>query len=285
MTTDVAIGEFSRLTHLSVKTLHHYHDVGLLEPSRVDAVTGYRRYSLDQVPRAHLIRRLRELDMPVAEVQAVVTAPDPAARDAVLRGHLAQMEAELTRTRGVVTSLRELLEPVSPLDVEIRSSPAQRVFTLSDLLTRDAVYEWCAAAFDRLCAETAGHGIEPEGHAGATYTRAFFEDAAGDVVAFVPVPEGAETVPGLESRVLGGGRFAIAVHAGSYDDFDRTYGALGSYVAERGLARTDATDEPIRELYVVGPDDTDDPAAYLTEVWWPIRTDTPTATPTDRRSA
>jgi hypothetical protein len=52
MTSTVSVGQFATMTHLSVKTLRHYHDVGLLEPARVDADTGYRYYALDQLPTA-----------------------------------------------------------------------------------------------------------------------------------------------------------------------------------------------------------------------------------------
>ena len=51
----VSIGEFARLTYLSVKTLRYYHEVALLEPVAVDAGSGYRRCSVDQVAQAHLI--------------------------------------------------------------------------------------------------------------------------------------------------------------------------------------------------------------------------------------
>ena len=50
MTSRFAIGDFSRATLLSVKTLRHYHAVGLLEPSEVDADNGYRYYSENQIP-------------------------------------------------------------------------------------------------------------------------------------------------------------------------------------------------------------------------------------------
>ena len=49
MRTRVTIGDFSRASHLSVKTLHHYHEVGLLEPSEVDPDNGYRYYSEAQI--------------------------------------------------------------------------------------------------------------------------------------------------------------------------------------------------------------------------------------------
>ena len=68
MTAGLTVGDFSRITHLSVKTLRHYHEVGLLEPATVNPGTGYRYYSAAQVPTAQVIRRLRDLEMPFAGV-------------------------------------------------------------------------------------------------------------------------------------------------------------------------------------------------------------------------
>lgn len=51
METHLKIGEFARLAHVSLKTLHHYDAVGLLPPAHVDRFTGYRYYTLEQLPR------------------------------------------------------------------------------------------------------------------------------------------------------------------------------------------------------------------------------------------
>ena len=104
VSTSVTIGEFSRLTHLTVKTLRHYHEEGLLIPYAVDGVSGYRRYSVSQVPDALLIGRLRRLDMPLPEVRRVLGSVDTAERDAAIADHLLRMEAELGRTRAIVAS-------------------------------------------------------------------------------------------------------------------------------------------------------------------------------------
>jgi DNA-binding transcriptional MerR regulator len=81
MGTLVTIGDFSRMTFLSVKTLRHYHDIGLLAPATIDAETGYRRYDVAQVPTAQAIRRLRELGMPTEDVRVVLEAPDVRSRN------------------------------------------------------------------------------------------------------------------------------------------------------------------------------------------------------------
>ncbi|WP_067563782.1 MerR family DNA-binding protein [Nocardia acidivorans] len=75
----------------------------------MDAGTGYRHYTAGQIPIAQVIRRFRDLDMPLEEIQAVLSAPDLTARNERITAHLARLEDELTRTQRAVTSLRNLL--------------------------------------------------------------------------------------------------------------------------------------------------------------------------------
>src|SRR5713101_7049654 len=104
MAAGLTVGDFSRATHLSVKTLHHYHQVGLLEPAAVNPDTGYRYYSAGQIPAAQVIRRLRDLEMPVADVKAVLAAPDAPARNALIAAHLNRLEADPDPGRGRVAA-------------------------------------------------------------------------------------------------------------------------------------------------------------------------------------
>ena len=105
----LTIGDFSRMTFLTVKALRHYHDVGLLEPARTDRSSGYRYYRPEQVAEARLIRRLRDLDLPVEEVRAVLSAPNEATRNAVIAEHLERMSRQLEQVQETVDSLRRLL--------------------------------------------------------------------------------------------------------------------------------------------------------------------------------
>src|ERR1700722_4891290 len=99
MRATLSIGDFSRISHLSVKTLRHYHEAGLLEPAEVDPQTGYRYYSTAQVPTAQVIRRFRDLGMPVREVRDVVGTTDPEKRNALIAVHLERLEGQLAETR------------------------------------------------------------------------------------------------------------------------------------------------------------------------------------------
>ena len=121
MDAGLTIGEFSRITHLSIKTLRRYHEAGLLEPAHVDRQTGYRYYTLDQVPAAQVIHRFRELDMPLREVGELLAVTDPDARAAVIAQHLQRVEHQLDETKAAVVALRRLLDP-SPGALEVTAA-------------------------------------------------------------------------------------------------------------------------------------------------------------------
>jgi DNA-binding transcriptional MerR regulator len=95
MASSLPIGNFPQATHMSIKTLRHYHRVGLLEPADVDQFTGHRRYTTQQVPTAQVIRRFRELDMPIEEIRGILTAPDLPSRNQLIAAHLSRLEAGL----------------------------------------------------------------------------------------------------------------------------------------------------------------------------------------------
>ena len=61
------IGEFSKLAQVSIKTLRYYAELGLLTPGWVDRYTGYRYYTLQQLPRLNRILTLKELGFPLEQ--------------------------------------------------------------------------------------------------------------------------------------------------------------------------------------------------------------------------
>jgi DNA-binding transcriptional MerR regulator len=242
-----------------VKALRHYDDLGLLEPADVDQASGYRRYATAQVPTAHLIRRFRDMEMPLDTIREVLTAPDRAARDEALITHLRRMEHALAQTQQSVSSLRAMLEGRKPtLPVEYRSAPAQPALAVVETVAWDATEDWLNDALAELHAALAGSPGARAGADAALYSPAFFEAHLGEVVAYVPVSSGVGPTGRLTAYEVPAARLAVTLHEGPFADIDQAYGALGTFVAERVLA----ADGPIREVYLT---------PERTEVCWPIR--------------
>jgi len=272
MTTMLTIGDFSRMTHLSVKALRHYHDLGVLEPAAVDPFTGYRLYDTGQVGSAQVIRRLRDLGMPLDSIAMVLAAPDLEARNREIAAHLTRMERQLTETQASVAALRALLTgPAVRPAIELRTIPAATVLAVRAMVDAADLNEWGGDAFDALAAALAATGLTAAGPYGGLFHGDFFELERSEVTAFVPVQAGAALdavdpagrvqllqIPAVEA--------AVAVHEGAFSEIDRTYAAVGEVVAERAIG----VDGPIREYYLVSSADTDDVAKHRTEVCWPV---------------
>src|SRR5215471_5443000 len=151
MTARITIGEFSRASHLSIKTLRHYHDVVLLEPSDVEPGNGYRYYSEDQIATAQVIRRLRGLQMPVAEVKSVLAAPNSEARNRLILGHLDRLQADLASTAAAVAELRALIaQPQKPGNVEHRTVPPHAAIAIHETVDREDLLDWWQGALGEL---------------------------------------------------------------------------------------------------------------------------------------
>jgi DNA-binding transcriptional MerR regulator len=264
MRQGLTIGEFSAITHLSVRTLRRYHEAGLIEPAAVDEFTGYRYYTASQIPAAQVIHRLRELDVPLAEVKAIIASDDPQHRAEVITGHLRRLESELSRTRSVVSSLRQLLQPdPDRLDVELRSVPVRRVAAIREHVARERVQAWYDLAMAEL--EAAHPPDERTGPPGGRYANELFTDGAGELLVYLPVRD-PRPVGRVEIVDLAAVELAVAVHAGSHDDIDVTYGRLGAWVVEHALT----VDGPVHETYLVGPLGTPIVPDWRTEIGWPI---------------
>src|SRR3954447_16571025 len=148
MTTKLSIGDFSRMTYLSVKALRHYHDVGILEPAEIDPATGYRFYLPSQVGVAQMIRRLRDLGMPLDEVRTIMQAPDDATRDQTLVAHLQRMEQQLAETQQTVASLRTLLQQQpETLKVDRRHISSTTALAITDDVAAAEAVAWWMDAF------------------------------------------------------------------------------------------------------------------------------------------
>lgn len=266
----LSIGDFSRATHMTVKTLRHYHQIGLLEPAEVDPYTGYRRYAIDQIPAAQVIRRFRDLGMPLEQLQAVLSAPDLHTRNQRITAHLRRLEEELGRVQSATASLRDLLAAPAPGDssarIELRTVPAVEAAAIIDVVDAEESVAWLQGALGELHATLAARNAPGSGPAGGLYSDEVFTRHRGQATIFVPCAEPVRPTGRVTSTLIPGAELAVIEHRGPPADVDRAYGILAAYVVRHALAVAG----PIREYYLVGQHDTPEVAQWRTEIGWPI---------------
>lgn len=273
------IGEFSRITHLSIRTLRRYHEQDLLVPAQVDPVTGYRYYSPAQVRPALTIRRLRELDLPLADLRSFLQAEFDGPRGAgqagrpaaqhIVAAHLRRLEDRLGRTQRAIQALRELLDPEAQRAVSLEVLPPQRVLAVSLDVPPGADLGWYDAAMNDLDMAAGSRPVLPPG---GRYEHALFTDGHGRATVYLPAeaPMSRSAPATVKPVQLPQRAAAVATHHGAHDDLDLTYAAIGSYVAHNALHSSNL----VEEIYLVGPRDTDQPDRWRTLVAWLIDSDT-----------
>jgi DNA-binding transcriptional MerR regulator len=269
----LSIGTLSNATHLSVKALRRYHELGLLVPAAVDPATGYRGYSVAQITEARIIRRLRLLDMPLDDIARILRAGDPQVTAAVLGGHRARMKLRLEQTERIVADLQQLVAEPDDLHrilVHERWQAAEPVVGVAVRTAWSDLAAFFDATYRRLEAHVARYGARVTGPAGASYGSGDGIDHDDLTVrAWLPVDGElpADAAAGIEPGHLPETRLAVALHVGGFEDMTGTYGAVGRWVAEHDRVVTG----PLQELYLAGPPQVADPAAWRTEVGWPVR--------------
>jgi MerR family transcriptional regulator, thiopeptide resistance regulator len=102
------VGELARLAHVSVRTLHHYDEIGLLAPSARTAA-GYRVYDAADVERLRQILYYRALDFRLDEIAAMLADPGVTADDHLRRQHRLVL-AQLDRHRDLLVALEKEME-------------------------------------------------------------------------------------------------------------------------------------------------------------------------------
>lgn len=254
-----SIGEFARLSQVSVKMLRHYDSIGLLRPARVDPVTGYRYYAAAQLPDVGRIRALRDLGFGLTQI-AALTASDrgPAAGDvaAAYQARERQIRASISAGRAQLTKLAATRAALPDGGhVQIRSAPRLHLATAAD---RD---------FAALELQVAAHGARADGPPMTLIGR--------EVLIAVPVRHG--VVPGVATRALApADQLACSVHTGAYQGLPAAWQALLSWVRHAGVE----PDGDLREVYLSFSAEpglrlragylADTPAGYVTELQVPL---------------
>jgi DNA-binding transcriptional MerR regulator len=274
----MAIGVFSTASLVSVKALRRYHEQGLLVPAAIDRETGYRSYRVSQLIDAQVVKRLRDLDLPLRAVEEIVRARDPEVTRRLIADHEQVMRERLGDLTRLVDELqRVIVQPSLQTPAYIRHEPDQHILAITELVhdPGHANYgTFLDGAFTRIWSNLQRLGAIPAGPSGALYPPKFEGDAEV-ITAFIPIAapivlDDDAIAAGVCNQLLAGAPCAVLTHRGSYATMGDTYRQIGAWVVTNAVP----ADQPVRELYVVSIDETtgkllpDD--ELHTEIAWPV---------------
>ncbi len=262
------IGEFSKLSGLTVKTLRFYHVEGLLVPAYVDPETSYRYYHEDQIETARVIAYLRSLEFPIGDIKQLLVAGGEATLLERLERQRAQIKDQIKRLQRTVRSLDQFIaeerqgQAMAETLEGVTEKKADALLVAG--LRMKGRYNECGKGFGRL-GRSFGRLICGKPLM-LHYDSEYREDDA-DFEACLPIRQ-PKTVEGVSVRELPGARCVALVHKGPYDQLGRSYAQVFKCIKERNYKVV----LPTREVYLKGPGMIfrGNPKNYVTEIQIPV---------------
>jgi DNA-binding transcriptional MerR regulator len=105
------VNQLAKLAGISVRTLHHYDQIGLLTPRRIQS-NGYRQYEEDELLKLQQILFFRELDFPLLEIKRILTSPSFDMREA-LEDQRKLIELKKKRLSGLMATIDKTIKKIN----------------------------------------------------------------------------------------------------------------------------------------------------------------------------
>ena len=249
------IGDFSKLSQVSVKTLRYYDEMDLLRPAEVDRWTGYRYYSAAQLPRLNRILALKDLGFSLEEIKRLLDEDLPPAqirgmlrlKQAEIRRHVAEGQERMARVEARLRQLeREDKEgsAMSAYEVVLKKVEPQHVASLRAVIP---AYDQVGPLWGELYAVLGGLRIIPAGPPLAIYYDNEYKEQDVDTEICQPVAAPFAGQGRVTSRELPGvEQMACVVHPGEFASIGQAYGAIMAWVEANGYRIIG----PNREVYL-----------------------------------
>jgi DNA-binding transcriptional MerR regulator/effector-binding domain-containing protein len=261
---------------VSIRTLRHYDEIGLLRPATVDPDTGYRGYSAAQLGQINRIMALKELGLSLTQVRLMLDGVTLAELGGMLLLRRAQLEHELDQHKnwllGIEARLRSIAreDDMPADDIVAKTIPATGVVVIAGRAPGFGaanivpVVNQLVAQFDQLGIHDR---VKEAGPRVIFYEREHGEDVT--VLLALPVAEPPAELPvPARYRVLPEIEAAVTVRSGpAAGIFPMVYQDLVRWIEERGYRPVPG---PGREVWVHDKDDVTDPGPQVFEIQLPF---------------
>ena len=272
--TKLKIGEFSKLMQVTVKTLRHYEQLGLLMPSEVDEWTGYRYYTFDQMQRLNSIRDLKELGFSLEEISSLYIDNYHSPSVSQLKQKMQECEQQI---KTLLKRRQQLIDMVNA-QKNIKTMEKFSIQPLPSIIVashRSVIKSY--SSLGELCVHVIGPEMQrlgckcpPSGYCFTIEHDKEYRPADIDIEYCEQVEEMGKDSALIRFRRLEEVPTALCMkHIGDYDHFYESYTEAFKYIEEKGYRICGSP----RTVYVDGIWNQEDPSKWLSIIQIPIEKD------------
>ncbi len=263
------IGLFSKLGKVTIKTLHHYDEVGLLAPAHVDEESGYRYYTTDQLFRLHEIVALRQMGFSVPEISALACGRNTAG---ILQQRKAELESEVQSVAGQLFRLEHYIKEqkeghTMKYQAVVKEVPACTVFAARYTLPGyAALFEIMPALGEKVGSANPGLKCTEPDYCFNVYLDGEYRDTDINVEICQAVTGRGRDGEGFVFKDIPAITAVSVLHRGAYQNLGAAYAYAMQWVEQNGYQIAGN----VRESYIDGVWNKESEEDWLTEIQVPV---------------
>jgi len=263
------IGEFSKLSRVSIRMLRHYDDIGLLKPAEIDHFTGYRYYREDQLIVMGRITALKDMGFALADIVRILEIDDDKDQlDTFLAARQKELEAQARETEYrmmLLDTARKRLrkEKNMSFDVTVKMIPERYAATVHMIIPH---YEDEALAWGMMAECTQPLIPADPCYAIAEFLDSEYKEEDIEIMVSMAVKGQYQDTEHVKFKTLPTVKVASCVVKGPYQQMGEAYAAVVSWIHENGYKNNGS----MFNIYHVGPAQTQNPDEYVTEVCFQV---------------
>ena len=266
------IGEFSKLSRVSVRMLRHYDEIGLMNPAEIDRFTDYRYYREDQLPKAGRIAALKDMGFSLADIIRILDIyEDREQLERFFSARQEELEAlsrDTARKLTLLDAARKRLrkEENMSYDVTIKTSPERYAATVQMTVPR---YEDEAQIWGTLVEETCRMNLAEADPClcAVTFLDGEYKEENVEMLAWKTVKGSYPDTEHVRFRTLPEVTVASCTYKGSYTQITEVYAAVIAWMEANGYEAAG----PMFNIYHVSPHETQNPEEFVTEICYPVK--------------
>ncbi|HHX68400.1 MAG: GyrI-like domain-containing protein [Miniphocaeibacter sp.] len=264
----LTIGQFSKISNTTVKTLHYYDEINLLKPAKVDEYSGYRYYNIDQLDDMILIQKFKKYGFSLDEVKNVISNSNNNKKLInMIKEKRKKLKIKISESNYLLKVMEKdlnilekgdnIMAYMDNIEIKINDFPKTNILSTRNVMNIEDYNKYVKKLFKRIEIEK----LTITGPPMTIYYDEEFIPESTDTELAIPI---LEEVAG--TRIFQPKTCVMAIHRGAYTELSETYAAIVKWIEENNYILSSAPFEIyLTNVHEVAPEDN------ITEIYFPIK--------------
>lgn len=263
------IGEFSKMSKITIKTLRYYDEEGLLKPADIDKFTGYRLYTTNQLVKVHMLQSLRQLGLSIAEIKLILS--EKVTLSDILQKRKAEIIAELENNNDQLARIEFILsgeDNFMNYQAIIKELPECNIYSTTKIIKNyDDYFQLIPSIGEKVTSKYPDLNCSTPEYCFVKYLDGEYKEKNISIEFCEAIDKLEDNFADIVFKKIPAVTAVSVMHKGPYSTLSKAYSYIMKWVEDNGYSITECP----RESYIDGIWNKETDQEWLTEIQIPVK--------------